>query len=177
MTLNPTEGALMYSASFVGKQLGTVLYTFPTDVQASTPFFLGWQGSVALGGTYFPIIEADLSFSREVALHYQLQNSQFAGTVYVDAPEVTGSFSIDYTAGSEYDRYRLHQQGSVNIYYILDANRTLTLELGSVDFGDGPAELDKSGASITLGYTWRGLYVPGLAGPGRAILVCNTPTF
>jgi hypothetical protein len=34
-------------------------------------------------------------------------------------------------------------------------------------------ELDKSGAAVTLGYSWRALYVSALAGPAKAILVCD----
>lgn len=177
LNFSPTEGALGYSSSFVGKQLATASYTFPTDVQEDTQFLLGWQGSVALDGAWFRVTEGDLSISREVELRYELQNSQYAGTAYAAAPEITGSFTINYTAGAEYDRYRNHSSGSVDLYWEIDANRSLKLEMGSVNFGDGPVELDKSSASMTLGYTWRSLYTSVIGGPAKAILVCSTPTF
>jgi hypothetical protein len=176
-SFNPTEGALMYSSSMTGQQLATVSYTFPSDENIDKPFLLGWHGSVALDGTFFPVIEGEISISREVALWYQLNNTQFPGTAYADAPEITGSFTIDYTAGSDYDRYIDKSQGSVDLYWYMDANNSLKIELGSVDFGDGPVELDKSGAAITLAYTYRSLYVTALSGPARAILVCDTQSF
>lgn len=177
VSMNPTEGALTYSMSMVGKNIGTVNdYTFPADLHEDDTFFLGWEGSVALNGTYFPVTDAELSISREVFLHYNLQNTQYAGTAYAGAPEITGGFTIDYDAAADWARYHDHQQGSINIYYVHGADN-LTIELGSVDFGEGPIELDRSGASITAGYSWRALYQTALGGPARAILVCNTATF
>jgi hypothetical protein len=177
LSFNPSEGALGYTLSLTGKKLGTVSYVFPTELHLNKPFFLGWQGSVSLGGTWFKVIEGDLTVAREVELHYNLQNSQYPGTAYASAPEVTGSFTIDYTAGSDYDMYRLHQQGSIDLYWVIDSNHSLKIELGSVDFGESPVELDRSGASITLAYGWRGLYQTALGGAARAILTCETPTF
>lgn len=177
ISFNPTEGILSYSTSWTGQKLGTVSYTFPSELYVGTPFILGWQGSVALDGTYFPIIEGEMTISREVALHYNLRQTQYAGTAYVDAPELTGSFTIDYTSGTDYDRYMNHTQGSVDLLFQIDANRSLQVQLGSVDFGEGAVELDHSGPAITLGYSWRALYVSALGGPAKAILTCNTPTF
>ena len=176
LSFSPTEGALTHSISLTGKQVGTATYTFPSETHTSAPFFLGWQGSVSLGGSFFRIIEGELTIAREVALHYNLQNTQYPGTAYAGAPEITGTFTIDYTAGSDWARYTSHQQGSIDLYYAL-GTRSLKIELGSVDFGEGAIEIDKSGASLSLGYSWRALYVPALGGPARAILVCNTASF
>lgn len=177
LTFNPTEGALKYSLSLTGKKVEIVTYPFPSEVHTSAPFFLGWGGSIALNGQFFPVIEGELTVSREVTLHYFLQNSQFAGTAYVGAPEVTGSFTIDYTSGTaDYDLYREHRQGSVDLYYLC-GNRSLKVVMGSVDFGEGAVELDRSGASITMGLSWRALYVPSLGGPAIAELVCNAESF
>jgi hypothetical protein len=177
LSFNPAEGALGYTLALQGKQLGTVNYVFPSELHLTKPFFLGWQGSVSLGGTWFRVIEGDLTITREIEIHYNLQNSQYPGTAYAGAPEVTGSFTIDYTAGADYDYYRLHQQGSVNMKWIIDSNHMLEIQLGSVDFGESPVELDRSGASVTLGYAWRGLYQSVLGGAARAILTCLTPSF
>lgn len=177
LSFSPTDGALSYSSSLVGKDIATATYTFPTDVQDDTPFFLGWQGSVQLDGTWFKIVDGDMTVSREVVLHYQLQNSQYAGTAYARAPEVTGSFMIDYATAADYDRYRNHSSGSINMYWQYDANHTLRVIMGKVNFGDGPVEMDKSSASLTLGYSWRALYIAGETGPAKAILTCNTATF
>jgi len=177
MSFNPTEGLLSYSVSFTGKQLGTVSESFPSELYLGTPMFRGWQGSIDLGGTYFPVIEGDLTISREVTLHYTLSNSQYPGTAYVGPPVVTGSFTIDYTSGADYDRYRLHQQGSVDLQFIINANKKLTITLGSVDFSEDAVELDKGEASITLAYSWRALYVSSLGGPAKAVLICDTADF
>ncbi len=177
LSFSPTDGALSYSSSFVGKDFATASYTFPSDVQEDTPFLLGWQGSIQLDGAWFKVVEGEMTISREVALHYQLNNTQYAGTAYASAPEITGSFQIDYTAAGDYDRYRNHSSGSINMYWQYDANRTLRMVMGSVNFGDGPIEMDKSGASITLGYTWRALYDSDEGGPAKATLVSNTATY
>ncbi len=177
LTFNPSEGALGYTLSLTGKQLGTVNYVFPTELHINKPFFLGWQGSVSMGGTWFRVVEGDLTIAREIELHYNLQNSQYPGTAYASAPEVTGTFTVDYTEAADYDRYRLHQQGSVDLYWVIDANHSLKIELGSVDFGESPVELDRSGAAISFGYGWRGLYQTALGGAARAILTCDTATF
>jgi hypothetical protein len=160
--------------------VGTPSYTFPTDVHYDEPFFLGWQGSVNLAGSWFPIISSEMTISREQTLHYQLQNTQYPGTAYAGAPEVTGSFTIDYTAGSQHDRYLDHEQGSIDIQYDLTnegVGHYLKFYLGSVDFGEGPVEIDKSAASMTLGYSWRALYVPSQSGPMKCDLACDTATF
>lgn len=177
ISFNPTEGQLGYSTSWVGKTIGTANYSFPDFECPVEPFFRGWQGSIALGGTYFPVIEGDFTITRDVNLHYQLQNTQSPGTAYVDAPEVTGSFTIDYESGSDYDRYQDHESGSVNMLWVIDSNNQLEFQFGSVNFGEGPVELDKSGASITLGYSWRGLYACDLGGPARAVLTSTKASY
>lgn len=177
LTFNPTEGQLGYSVSFTGRQLGTVNYTFPSELYQGTPFFRGWQGSISLGGTFFPVIEGEMTISREVTLHYVLANTQYAGQAYVGAPEVTGSFTVDYKSGADYDRYRLHQQGSVDLYFAMEGGRSLKFVLANIDFSEDPVEFDISGPGITFAYSWRALYVPEISGPVRAILVCNTEEF
>jgi len=181
ISFNPTEGMLSYSSSWVGKDVappGTA-YTFPDFECPVEPFFRGWQGSVALDGAFFPIIEGDFTITRDVTLHYQLQNTQSPGTAYVDAPEVTGSFTIDYDSGDDYDRYLNHESGSVNMLWQIGtaSDRMLEFQFGSVNFGEGPVEIDRSGASITLGYSWRGMYACDLGGPARAILTSSNAAY
>jgi len=182
ISFSPTEGQLGFSSSWVGKTIAPRGddYNFPEFTCPVEPFFRGWQGSVSLGGNYFPVIDGDFTITRDVTLHYELQNSQSPGTAYVDAPEVTGSFTINYGSVADYDRYLNHESGSVSVFYTLgtaaDAS-TLELQFGSVNFGESPVEVDRSGAAITLGLSWRGLYACDLGGPARAILKCDKESF
>lgn len=177
VSFSPTEGQLTFNSSWVGKNIGTAnTYTYPTLSCPVKPLFRGWQGSVALDGTWFKIQEGEFTIARDITLHYQLQDTQSPGTAYAGAPEVTGSFTIDYGSAGDYDRYLNHEQGSVNIQYGIGTavgtanDQALEFQFGSVDFSDSPIELDKSGASITLGYSWRALYDCNLGGPAKAIL-------
>lgn len=182
-SFTPTEGQLSFSLSAEGKQVGTAnSYNWEgaaADIHADDPFFLGWQGSVALDGTFFPVVEADFTITREITLHYNLQNTQYAGTAYAGAPEITGAFTIDFNDVGDWARYEDFEYGSVDVLYYIDADNQLKFELGSVSFGEGPVEIDRSGASLTMAYSWRAMYVPApQTGPARAILTCpNTTTF
>lgn len=172
LSFSPTEGMLRFNSSWVGNEIGTAnTYTFPSVTCPVRPLFRGWQGSVSLGGSWFKITEGEFTIARDITLHYQLQNTQAPGTAYAGAPEVTGSFTIDYGSVGDYNRYLDHEQGSVNIKYTIDGANDLEFQFGSVDFSDSPVELDKSGASMTLGYSWRGLYDCNLGGPAKAILI------
>lgn len=177
LNFSPTEGMLSYSASMTGKNMATVSYTFPTELHLTKPMFLGWHGSASLDGATFPMIEGDISIAREVQLWYQMQGTQFAGTAYASAPEITGSFTIDWTAGADYDRYINNTMGSVDLWWRIGTVQSLKIEMGSVFFGDGPVELDKSAAAVTLGYSYRALYASALSGPARAILTNLTASY
>lgn len=180
VSFNPTEGMLSYTSSYVGKEIGTAnSYTFPDLTCPVEPFFRGWQGSIALDGSWYPIIEGEFTIARDVTLHYMLQNTQAPGTAYADAPEVTGSFTFDYGSAADYDRYLNHEQGSVNMLWQIGtaSENMLEFQFGSVDFSESPVEVDKSGASITLGYSWRGLYECTMGGPAKAILTCGKDAF
>jgi len=172
LTFNQAEGLLTYSASLTGKERTEVAACGLTD-QTNAPF-RGWMGSVLVNGSPFgKLIEGELTLSREIELHYTDGNTQLPQAASAGPLEVTGRATIRFDDIADYDRYLDKDQEPFQIDFAYGAGaslKKLTFLASLMDFGDGAAEIDRSGTSLTLAYTMRALYNATDAGPCKFVL-------
>jgi hypothetical protein len=171
LTFNSSEGMLRWSSSLVGKQkINVASGTIPAE-STSAPF-LSWMIEAEVGGVkpFGKIIEGEITLSRDVNLHFVDGSLQTPGTAYVGPLEVTGRATVFFDADADYNRYLDKLQEPVAFTWAYGAGtayREVTFEAGNMDFGDSPAEVDRSGASVTLAYTMRALYHAAYGGQCR----------
>jgi len=162
LTYNAAEGLLRWSASLVGKEKednpsGSI------PAETTTAPFRGWQVSAAVGAAdpFGKIIEGEITLSREITLHFVDGSLQTPGTAFAGPLEVTGRATVYFDSAALYDRYLNKDQELFQLtwsYGAGTAQKALVFTAHNMDFGEGPAEIDRSGASLTLAYSMRGLY-------------------
>jgi hypothetical protein len=162
LTFNSAEGLLRWSSSLVGKQMVEDPAGAIPEEDTSAPF-RSWQMCAAIGAAdpLGKILEGEITLSREINLHFTDCGSQYAGTAFAGPLEVTGRATIFFDAHSDYQRYLDKTQEAFSLTWDYGSGadqRTLVFTANNMDFGDSPAEIDRSDASITLAYTMRGLY-------------------
>jgi len=163
LTFNAAEGLLRYSTSVVGKSktdpgAGTI------DAEATTSPFRGWHVSAIVGsGTaaFGKIIEGELTLSREVNLVWVDGDTQDPGTAVAGPLECTGRVTLLFDSNDDYNRYLNKDQEQFRLtwgYGSGTAEKEMVFTATNMDFGDGAAEIDRSGPNLTLAYTMRALY-------------------
>lgn len=180
LSFNIAEGAVHWSADFMGKEKGSASGSIPAE--ATTPPFLGWQATAAIGATspYGKVTEAELTIAREVVLGYVDGNAQTPGTAYSGPMEVTGSCTLLFDSNDDYDRYLDKTQEKLAFTFSQGSGaskKELVLTMTKADFGDGAAEIDRSGSNLTLAYTVRALYNPTDGGPIKVKLTNSKSSY
>lgn len=162
LTFNAAEGLLSWSSTMVGKEkVDSPAEAIPAE--ATTAPFRSWHLCAAIGAQdpLGKILEGEITLSRDINLHFTDCGSQWAGTAFAGPLEVTGRVTIFFDSASDYDRYIDKDQEAFSLTWEYGAGTALkSLEFlaTKMDFGDSPAEIDRSEASVTLAYTMRGLY-------------------
>jgi len=156
---NRAEGAVTYSASFLGQK---VVPTGPIGTShdvAKPP--MGWKAVSSLAGVSGEVIEGEFSLSREWALFYGGSgvDAAYASNAYAGPLEATGRFTVDFSLLADLDVVLNKTQGAVSVTVAdEDGANGFTLDAPLADFGDGLFELDRSGVYVTLALSCRFLY-------------------
>jgi hypothetical protein len=164
---NAGEGALTYTATLTGRSVAlTTITSLTGQVTTQEDPFAGWRGVIvanALSNTR--LISAEWTLSRGTPVRqYSAQNVQTYADLYFEPLTVTCSLVFNFIDNTEIALFRNKTQGSLTNLFEYGAGGTLRgFGIGGLlfDFGDGPAELDNTGANITLGLVARGLYSAG----------------
>ncbi len=173
LSFNSSEGLLRWSASVVGRTKEDVTAGIPAE--STTAPFRSWQVSAAVGAhdPLGKLLEGEITFSREIDLHFVDGSLQTPGTAFAGPLEVTGRATLFFDSTADLDRYLDKDQERFALtweYGSGTALKQLVVQCTKMDFGDGPAEIDRSGSSLTLAYTMRALYNTTDAGNAKVIL-------
>ena len=104
LNFNAGEGALMWTASFMGQV--PVIATAASVTSAVSDPFLGWEGDVSVGGNDFDkLISMELTVERGVELLYTANNTKSPSRADQGRMQVTANFVIDYAADADYLRF------------------------------------------------------------------------
>jgi len=174
LTFNAAEGLLRWSSTLVGKSKeDSPSGSIPAEATGAP--FRGWQVSAAVGAAdpFGKIIEGEITLSREITLHFVDGSLQTPGTAFAGPLEVTGRATVYFDSAALYNRYLNKDQELFQLTWTYGsgtAERTLVFAAHNMDFGEGPVEIDRSGASLTLAYSMRGLYNATDAGNCKFVL-------
>lgn len=177
LRFNSAEGMLTYTSSFMGKER-TQPATGAIPADATSAPFLGWQSTCTVGSVtgFGKVTEGEINLTREVVLHYADSGSQAPAMMYVGPLEVTARATLYFDSQSDYDRYLEKTKEKFEMTWTYGTGtdeRELTFTASKMDFGDGAAEIDRSGSSLTLAYTMRALYNTTDGGPCKWTLKNN----
>lgn len=171
-TFSSSEGLLTWASDLVGKQ-GTAPASGSIPGEATTAPFRGWQASLDIGGANARLIDLELTLEREVATRHGLDGSQFPAAVYSGGLAVTASMTFDAVSSTELDYVLGHATNAVEVTLSYGSGvslKSVVFTMTALNWGDGPAELDKSGVFITLGVSGRALYNTTDEGPIKIVL-------
>lgn len=161
---NAGEGSLRYRVTLVGREATAVTAQALTD-HTGDPW-MGWHGQVVFDGnsSFARLISGEWTLTRgSPELFYATQNSQDVADIYLNPLEVTCSLILDFSIITDLTAFRSKNQAELSTLFRIGtmdsaAERTFAIGGVNVDLGDGPAELDNSGANVKLGLTARSLY-------------------
>lgn len=162
---NAGEGAVTYTATLVAEEISKVTATSVTDVSLDP--FKGWHAQVKVNGSVITnMISAEITLRRSVHRLYTGQNQQTVKDILLGPLEVTSSLVFDYDGAVEIDIFRAKTQGTLEMLFrtgTVDTSGERAFHIGGIlfDFGGGPAEIDTTGDTPTLGLLARGLYSTG----------------
>jgi hypothetical protein len=164
---NSGEGAVTYTATITGR---TPTLVGATDLTAQITTqedpFAGWRGLVTINNaSNLRLISAEWTISRGTPVRqYTANNTQQYSDLYFEPLSITCSLVFNYLDNVERNLFVNKTQGELTNLFEYGAAGTLRgfgLSGLVFDFGDGPVELDNTGANITLGLVGRSLYSEG----------------
>lgn len=164
---NSGEGALTYTASLQSQVVSKVTVQAVTDVQLDP--FEGWKAQLEINGvTVTRLISAEWTLRRSANRVFTGQNLQTFNDLLFGPLEVLCSLVFDYTNVADVDLFRDKTQGTLGVTFrsgTVDTATERAFFIGGrlFDFGDGPAEIDSSGDTVTVALTCRGLHSTGIA--------------
>ena len=171
-TFSSSEGLLTWASDLTGKQ-GTAPGAGSIPSEAITAPFLGWHAALNIGGANARLIDLELTLEREAATRHGLDGTQFPAAVYSGGLAVTASMTFDAVDSTELDYVLDHETNAVVISLTYGAGvdlKAVEFTMTELNWGDAPAELDKSGIFITLGVSGRAIYNSTDSGPIKIIL-------
>lgn len=171
-TFTSSEGLLTWSSDLAG-QKGTAVGTAATweDTEVSAPF-LGWHAALEVGGSpNVRLIDCELTLEREAAIRHALDGEQFPAAIYSGGLAVTLSMTFEANS-TELNHVLDHDTNKVEIT-LTSGSDIVVFTMNLLNWGDAPAELDKSGVFITLGASGRAIYDPSTGSP-ITITLTNT---
>jgi len=168
LTYNAAEGMLTYSASLVGKDRVETSGT-PIPQDTTKPPFMGWQTKVYMGGAVVgELTEGEITLSREVALFWGADGLSVPSQAHVGPLSVTGRATVKFDDIAFYNRYKNKTQDEFKIEWTYGTGsdlKKLTFRASKMDYGEGAAEIDRTGVYISLAYSLRALYNETDGGP------------
>jgi len=171
-TFSSSEGLLTWSSDLTGK-LGTAPGSGDIPGEDTSAPLLGWHAALDIGGANARLIDCELTLEREAATRHGLDGSQFPAAVYSGGLAVTCSMTFDAIDNAELNYVLTHATNAVVIslsYGTGASEKSIQFTMSQLNWGDAPAELDKSGIFITLGVSGRALYNTTDAGPIKIVL-------
>lgn len=166
------EGAVTWDVTMNGKA-GTPVAPSAVTGDPGAPF-LGWMGSVDLGGaTFAKLIDCEFTFARTIVLEHCLQNTRDPAFGFADRLEVTARASAKFMADADYGRYREFTQTPFVVTLSKGSGatlKTLTVTCTSMSFADAPTEIDRSGTDVKLNMSMRAVSNATDAGPCKVVL-------
>mgnify|MGYP001558679934 FL=1 len=175
---NAGEGAVSWTASFMGKQGTVAPKVTVTTAGTAAPPFLGWEGSVLVDTiTYQKLSDYEITFAREVAVEHAARASQQPAFGYVGPLEVTLKATVDFSHEEDFARYRNNSQGTVKVMFTKGA-KYMFIDCPKTSFLEAPVELDRGGVSVKAAWSMRALYDVDVANtPCRITLANGTPNY
>ncbi len=166
-SFSSAEGVLAWSADLTGK-LGTAPGSGAIPSAVGTSPFLGWQGALTIGSANTRLIDAEITLEREVEMRHGSDGTQYAVAGYSGALTATATMTLDAIDNTELDYVLGHSSNTVVLtfsYGAGNAERSIAFTMTKFNWGEAPAELDRSGVFVTLGISGRALYNDTDAGP------------
>ncbi len=161
LTFSSEEGLLTWSADFSGKR-GTAPASGSIPADATNPPFRGWHGTMTIAGAPATrLIDLELTFEREIQIRWGADGTQYPVAGHSGGIAVTGSMTLDATASTELDYVLTHAENAVVITFSYGSGageKQLSISIPRFNWGDSPAELDRSAVAITLSCTGRAIY-------------------
>jgi hypothetical protein len=166
LRFSASEGMLSYVATLVGQQQLTGQTAMGTtgDLAPLTPInaFLGWHADITQGGTNARGIEGEITFEREVMVRHSPDQSDKPSDIQVGGLTVTSRLTLDYYQIDDVNLYLNKTQSAFVASFSftppdVSYAKTLTITCSKMDYGDGPVEIDRSGANMVLAWAMRAL--------------------
>jgi hypothetical protein len=160
------EGVLSYTATLAGQQqllsqsaMGTTLNLSPSS--HLNPF-LGWHAQVLTAGVNARVIEGEVTFERESFVRYSASQSKYPADIQLGGLSVMQRATLDYYQVADYNLYFNKTQQDFTVDFDFSPpgygyQKNLTITCSKVDFGEGAAEIDRSGINMTLALSLRAL--------------------
>jgi len=196
------EGAVTWSASLNGMKLristdGDYGAAGAIPADTSEKPLIGWMGNVGIGGTgsitvdaaagtvtealgtaFAKLVEATITFEREIATVYSEANQREPKYIISGPLTITLAATIHFDDWALMTRYR--DKAQENFFLQLtygtansDTERTLDLRFPKMDFAEAAAEIDLGGVTPALSYSGRAL-VATEGVPVEIVTVCKT---
>jgi len=161
---NAGEGLVTMDNTIMGYGMETT-YAQASVVDATNNPWRGWQGRVDAGNMTGRLIEGEINISRPSDLVFVARKSKFPISMVPGLIEVTGrmtcSFDDAFNAGTgNLDLYRGVVNEPVRLtfrYCDPSTAPALNIEFPKFSYTDSPAEIDRSGNNMTIGYNFRAL--------------------
>lgn len=161
LSFSAEEGFLTWSCDGQGSN-GTAPASGDIPADATNAPFRGWQGTVKFNSvSNTRLISADLSMERELQLRYGADGTQRPTALHSGGISVTCSMIFDATDYAEMDRVLAHGETTMTLTFTYGSGaneKTLAISIPTLNWGDGPVELDRSSVAATLAVTGRAIY-------------------
>lgn len=162
LRFNASEGLLSYTTEMQGSDVAFAPAESVPAYSATSKPLVNWKGTVTLGGSSFTkVTEVELTFNREVELLYGLRNAQGARNAAAQALEITGSFSFEFDAVADYDKYKNKTQEEIKLV-LTDgtgtSKRGIEVIIPKGDYGEAAMERDFGSSYILATWSVRGVY-------------------
>lgn len=149
------EGNL--SCSLAGTGFPPVSVGTSSPSYAAEAFFLGWKGTVSIGGgPNTNLVSGGITFKRKLTPRYAVNNSSSPSFIFVDALDVTAKLTFDIQDDTEFTYFTANTQPSVVITFTdPTTSNALKFQMSKFAFTKAPKvsskewlELDASGDAV-----------------------------
>lgn len=150
-----SEKEITMSAKMISKASVTTTTTTPTI--STTKPFLGYTAALKIGGSSnLNMVGGEVTVKREAQLIFGANNTQDPSKYVTSRIEASGKLTFDVEDESEFLNYTNGTQPTLDILFTADANTTLDLSFGKVDFTK--AVVDRSQEFVRVDVDFKALY-------------------
>jgi hypothetical protein len=162
LKFSAAEGLFTYAINVVGNAHTTASGVAIGAVSTTAAPFMGWQTTASAGGTpYTRLIDVEYTLERPVELIYTATNSQFASAGYAGPLAITAKATMDFPTYTDYLMFlnKVQNEWKTTTWYGSGSTlREVVVRCTNMDFADDAATIDRSGITLRLGLSMRGLY-------------------